>query len=553
MTRRPVAGVYSSETAVLPSARHLACEIGRNPPITMDEFAEITQHLLRSSPDALIVIDDQGAIRFANDTVSEVFGYAPEQLLGHTLDVLVPERFRNRHMRHVTGFVSEPRSREMGASLGDLYARRADGSEFHAGIRLAPFRINGKLFVAAAIRDTTERQRINEALVAAREEAERANRAKSRFLATASHDLRQPLQTIKLLNAAMTRLARDPEISALLKHQELAIESTARLLNALLDISRLESGAIEPQETRVFLPEMLDSLKSEFDSIAKARGLELQMRAVGVTVLTDRVLFYQLLQNLVGNALKYTDHGSVAIECTLDAGALTMCIRDTGIGIPPDKLERIFDEYYQVDTHGTKRLGVGLGLAIVKEVARLLKFRVKINSVVGQSTDVTVTIPAELVDRASPDLTTVQLHPVGAAPTPTTCILLVEDNDGVRMATELFLKLEGFDVRSAASFAEAMQMAENLREREILVADYHLDSSHTGLEVLTRVRAQHGADVPGVILSGDLPSLMRSLTTAIPSARFLSKPVDTDALLQAVKELSAARPTQSLAGRRANV
>jgi len=542
----------SLEGVVLTSARSSVASLERHFPFTMDEFAEITQHLLRSSPDALVVIDDQGAIRFANDTVSEVFGYAPEQLIGQRLDMLVPERFRHRHMGHVTGFVREPRSREMGAALGELYARRADGSEFHAGIRLAPFRINGKLFVAAAIRDTSERQRINEALIAAREEAERANRAKSRFLATASHDLRQPLQTIKLLNAAMTRLAGDQEIASLLKHQEQAIESTARLLNALLDISRLESGAIEPQEAQVFLPEMLENLRSEFDSIARARGLDLKIHAVPVTVLTDRVLFYQLLQNLVGNALKYTDHGSVSVDCRLDAEGLTVCIRDTGIGIPPDKLERIFDEYYQVDTHGTKRLGVGLGLAIVKEVARLLKFRVKISSVVGQSTEAAVIIPSELLDRTLPQSSPLQVDTVGVAPMPSTRILLVEDNDGVRMATELFLKLEGFDVRSAASFAEAMHMAESLRERELIVADYHLDSSHTGLDVLARVRMKHGPDVPGVILSGDLPTLMRTLTTPIPASRFLSKPVDTDALLQAVKELSAARPNDSVVNRRAN-
>jgi PAS domain S-box-containing protein len=507
----------------------------------MDEFSEITQHLLRSSPDALVVIDDRGSIRFANDTVTDLFGYTPDQLLGHSIDILVPERFRGRHTRHVAGFVHEPRSREMGAALADLYARRADGSEFAAGIRLAPFRLGEKLFVAAAIRDTTERQRINEALVAAREEAVQANRAKSRFLATASHDLRQPLQTIKLLNAAMSRLAGDSEIGGLLKHQEQAIESTTRLLNALLDISRLESGAIEPQQTRIYLPETLDELRSEFDSVARARGLELRLQSVGVTVLTDRVLFYQLLQNLVGNAVKYTDKGSISIECKTDEGALVISIRDTGIGIPPDKLERIFDEYYQVDTHGTKRLGVGLGLAIVKEVARLLNFRVKITSTVGHSTEVTISIPADQIAAGGSELVepAVDRSEQRQAPAPATRILLIEDNDGVRMATELFLKLEGYEVRSAGSFADALKMVESLRAGDIIVADYHLDSSHTGLDVLLKVRIERGIDIPGIILSGDLPSLVRTISTPIPATRFLSKPVDTEALLQAIRELSA--------------
>src|SRR5690606_22912554 len=115
----------------------------------MDEFAEITQHLLRFSPDALIVIDDRGVMRFANDTVTDMFGHAPEELLGHSLEVLVPERLRGRHGQHVSMFMRSPSNREMGARLADLYARRADGSEFAAGIRLAPFRIKEKLFVAA--------------------------------------------------------------------------------------------------------------------------------------------------------------------------------------------------------------------------------------------------------------------------------------------------------------------------------------------------------------------------------------------------------------------
>jgi CheY-like chemotaxis protein len=259
-----------------------------------------------------------------------------------------------------------------------------------------------------------------------------------------------------------------------------------------------------------------------------------------VTLLTDRVLFSQLLHNLLGNALKYTDQGSVTVECTMSEGALVIVIRDTGIGIPPDKLERIFDEYYQVDTHGTKRLGVGLGLAIVKEVARLLQFRVKIASTVGRSTEVTVTVPGEFVAEAPPEVSAAQPQVAASAAPPKTRIFLVEDNDGVRMATELFLKLEGFEVRSAGSFVEAQQMLEALEPHDIIVADYHLDSAHTGLDVLNLARRKRSREVPGVILSGDLPSLVRTLTAPIPATKFLSKPVDTDALLQAIKELSTA-------------
>ena len=504
----------------------------------MDETRDITQHLLRFSPDALIVIDASGAIRFANETVTGLFGYAPEQLVGKPVDTLIPERLRGRHGSHLAVYMKDPGSREMGARIADLFARRADGSEFAAGIRLAPFNIGGTLFVAAAIRDNTERQQINEALVAAREEADRANRAKSRFLATASHDLRQPIQTIRLLNAALLKIA-PAELRELMQQQERAIEGMTRMLNALLDISRLESGAIEPVPTQVPVSEMLHQLRGEFDSVAAARGVALRIEPAAFVVTTDRTLCYQLLQNLVGNALKYTDQGEVAVTCAAGAHALAITVSDTGIGIPADKLDRIFDEYYQVDTQGAKRMGVGLGLAIVKEVARLLGFAVKITSRVGEGTRAIISIPNEYLAEAAAGAGPAAAAEAAVGTSRRARILLVEDNDGVRLATELFLKFEGFPVVSAPSVAEAETLFETFQSGDLVIADYHLDGRNTGLELLSRLRQRVGFDAPAVVLSGDLPSVLRSLREPVPHCRFLSKPVDTAALLAAIEELSS--------------
>lgn len=512
--------------------------------LTMDQITEITQHLLRFAPDALIVLDDQGRICFTNETVTQLFGHAPEALIGNSIDMLVPERLRGRHGAHVAGFIRRPDSREMGARIADLFALRADGSEFSAGIRLAPFRIGGKLFVAAAIRDMTERRLVNEELVAARKEADRANRAKSRFLATASHDLRQPMQTIRLLNASLLRAVPEPQMRELLQQQSQAIESMTRLLNALLDISRLESGAIEPVITQVSLAEVCAELRTEFDSLARARDIELRFDKSSLAIATDRTLFQQLLQNLIGNALKYTDHGSVSVHCYNEDGALVIAVEDTGIGIPADKLERIFDEYYQVDTHGAKRMGVGLGLAIVKEVARLLGFSVQISSTVGEGTRARVRIPNRFLTVGAAAPAAQSIH-AADEPARKARVILVEDNEGVRLATETFLRFEGHETLSAPSVAEAEKLLADLQPGDILIADYHLDGKNTGLDLLLRLRVRAGREVPGIVLSGDLPTVVRSLKAPVQNCRFLSKPVDTTALVEAIAELTAALPQQS--------
>jgi PAS domain S-box-containing protein len=505
----------------------------------MAEISSVAQRLLQFSPDAMLVVDVHGVIQFSNETCRELFGYSPEQLIGQPIKLLIPERFHMRHGAHVSSYVRQPVSREMGARINDLFARHSNGSEFPAGIRLSPFRDGDRDFVAVAIRDITERRSISDALVAAREEADRANRAKSRFLATASHDLRQPLQAIRLMNASMQKLTQsDPDLSALVRHQETAIDTATRLLNALLDISRLESGAIDPQLSAVSLAAAFEDIAREFEPAATAKNLRLTLPDTQVVMSTDRTLFTQLLQNLVGNAFKYTERGHVRISQGIESDALVLKIEDSGVGIPEDKLGRIFDEYYQIGPQGTQRLGVGLGLAIVREVSRLLGYTVAVASTVGRGTCVSIRIPRHRLlaaaEAPAPDV----VHAPIANPQSGCRLVLLEDNDSVRRATELFLTLEGFETRSAANVAEAECLLADLEQGDIFITDYHLDGKLTGLDVLRKLRLLQARDVPAILLSGDLPSMIRMIKTSIPQCRFLSKPVDTKALLSAIAELS---------------
>jgi PAS domain S-box-containing protein len=507
----------------------------------MEQIASIAQHLLQFSPDALIVVDSRGIMLFANATTRGLFGYTREQLVGKPIDMLVPQRYRLRHGAHISGYLRDPTNREMGARIIDLFALRADGTEFPAGIRLAPFHDGEKTFVAAAIRDMTERRAINDALVTAREEADRANMAKTRFLATASHDLRQPLQSIRLLNASLLTLTlADTDINELLQRQEAAIDSASRLLNALLDITRLESGAIEPQLSLVSIASVFADLHREFEPLARVKSLNLAFPATSTIISTDRMLFAQLLQNVIGNALKYTSAGTVAVTTSTDAESLVLTVEDTGPGIPGDKLQRIFDEYYQVDPSGTQRSGVGLGLAIVREVSRLLGYSVDVSSDVDAGTRVRIRVPLQRVTAQAPtpdpDVSAPQKHQSSSS---RGRLVLLEDNDAVRAATELFLNLEGYETRSAGSIAEAETLLADLQPGDILISDYHLDNRLTGLDVLQQLRLQQRRDVPAVLLSGDLQSMMRVIKTAIPNCRFLSKPVDTAALLEAIEELGS--------------
>jgi two-component system, sensor histidine kinase len=243
----------------------------------MTEIGSILQQLLQFSPDALLVVDEQGIIQFSNDTARDMFGYASEELAGRPMELLIPERLRGRHHEHVASYPAVACESRNGCADRRFVRARSDGSEFPAGIRLAPIRSGDRDYVSVAVRDMTERRAISAALVAARQEADRANQAKSRFLATASHDLRQPMQAIRLLNASLLKLTHDTHhVHELVRRQEQAIDSATRLLHALLDISRLESGAVDPQLAPVSLASVFSDLQREFESSASPKGLELK-------------------------------------------------------------------------------------------------------------------------------------------------------------------------------------------------------------------------------------------------------------------------------------
>jgi len=497
----------------------------------------LVRGVLDSLPDAMVIIDSAGNILFANQQVEALFGYRSGEIVGGPVEVLLPERFRQRHVGHRKGYTSTLRVRPMGAGL-QLFATRKDGTEFPVEISLSPITQGDDILVAAAIRDVSERKRVEQALEEARRDAERANIAKSRFLATASHDLRQPLQALGLLNGALRRMVTDAECRDVLEQQDQAVDAMSRLLNALLDISKLESGAIKLELTDFDVASVFDEMRREFVSIAANKGLAFSVDTPREFVHSDPALVGQLLRNLLSNAIKYTQQGRVELRCSRDGDRIGIEIRDSGVGIAADQLPLIFDEFYQVGvTPNSSRDGYGLGLSIVQRIARLLGIGIAVTSEPAKGSVFSFSLPAAR-NLQSPIVAPATAH-ARAAHGGVAEILLVEDEPGVRNAMRMLLKLEGYQVTVAASYEDALGRLRDGERLDLVVTDYHLDGGRTGTEVIAAAREILGPSCKAILVTGDTSSAVREMQ-GDASLRITSKPINSDELLALVRDLLAA-------------
>ena len=515
--------------------------------------SDLARRVLDAAPDAMIVIDASGIVRFANRQVSALFGYPHESLIGQSVEILMPERFRHCHVGHRQDYLDNLRVRPMGVGL-ELFGRRRDGSEFPVEISLSPIADEEHALVAAAIRDVTDRKAVEAELIEARsvaelacEAADRANQGKSRFLATASHDLRQPLQTLALLNGIVRRMMSGADASEALLQQEQAIGAMSHLVNALLDISKLESGAIRPEPTDFLVATLFDELRREFSSLAASCGLQLLVESSADCAYSDPSLVGQILRNLISNAIKYTREGWVRLSCLHDASRLRIEVADTGIGIPADQVPYIYDEFYRVRSAESRaREGHGLGLSIVQRLVKLLTLELDVRSEVGRGSVFSLVLPVGTTQAAWTECTSASA-PNGKSPAHRSRVLLVEDDPAVRGATHMLLKVEGYDVTAVGSLLEAVQAARVDARTDVLVTDYHLQDGETGIQVLEAVRAILGNDLRAVLMTGDTSSFIRNIPLE-PHMRVASKPINADELLGLLAVLLSSGPTADSQG-----
>jgi signal transduction histidine kinase/CheY-like chemotaxis protein len=359
-------------------------------------------------------------------------------------------------------------------------------------------------------------QRIAQAtadLAAKKESAERANVAKTRFFAAASHDLRQPMHALSLFVAALKARPLPADAQALADQIDASTGAMELMFNALLDISKLDAGVIEAQIQHFPIQPIFDRLAAQFGPVADEKGLRFSIRPSPLYLNSDPLLIERILINLVSNAVRYTEHGGIVVGCRPRGEFVRLAVSDTGSGVPPEQQENIFQEFVQLDNPARDRnKGLGLGLAIVARLARLLGHEVRLDSRPDRGSSFCVAVPrgiAALVRPAAPPL-----PPPGVLPDDALVVLIDDESailDGMRalFANWRIGLVASFDHASAVAELDALG-----RAPDVIVSDYRLPGDD-GVAVIARLRARYGKAIPAVVVSGDTaPETIQAISAA---------------------------------------
>ena len=374
---------------------------------------------------------------------------------------------------------------------------------------------------------TEELTRLNTELGRAKGEAEEANVSKTRFLAAASHDILQPLNAARLYVTSLVERQRSGNDAQLVTNIDASLDAVEEIFGALLDISRLDTGAMKPEIVGFRIDELLRQLEVEFTPLAQEKGLTLKFVPCSLAVQSDRRLLRRLLQNLVSNAIKYTPKGRVLVGCRPRGGRLRIDVHDTGLGIPASKKRAIFQEFYRLDQGAKAARGLGLGLSIVERIARVLDCRVSVTSTVGRGSQFSVDVPLSAViparqhQRTARDVDRVQLSGI--------TVLCIDNDLAILDGMETLLAGWGCRVFKAPDLKTAIAVvAEAKIAPDGLLVDYHLDEGN-GIAAIRELRRRFGADLTAILITADRSPHVREDARA-NAIQLLHKPIKPAAL-----------------------
>ncbi|MGD8587823.1 MAG: PAS domain-containing protein [Chromatiales bacterium] len=389
--------------------------------------------------------------------------------------------------------------------------------------------------VAIFARDITQRKKMEQALAEAKETAERANLAKSRFLAAANHDLRQPLQAMRLLLESLSLYRLEPPAAEAVEDMKQAMQFMEGLLSALLDISKLEAGSVVPKYKHFHVVPFLHRLRNQFKTTAKDAGKQIHFFASNVVLYTDPILLERILRNFVTNAIRHARGKRILVGCRYAKGYRRIEVWDDGPGIPEDQLDKIFEEFYQIGNPARNlNQGLGLGLAITNRIAKLLELTITVRSKPGRGSVFAVNVP---LGAESPPMTSEHASVTHNAELQRGLILVVDDDHIVLNATKRLLEALSYKAICAASVEEAMDLVRQQGPRiRLALLDYRLPGEWDGIQLLQAIREILNWNLPAVLISGDT-SIDRLKQVRISGLPLLHKPIELSVLRRYLDEV----------------